>query len=300
MTVLATHPATEELARFIEGTLEDPARAEVVDHIADCDDCRITVVDVTAFGELEVKSLPVVRRWWVGTAAAAAVAVMIGGAFFARERQYSLAPVIESYAQQSNRPVDARLSGFPHVVRKSRPRGGSESADYAALQMRAKAGEVLQRSGDDPRMQHAKGVAGLLAAEVGLAEGDLDDADRQTLVKQRADAVAMLQSAAERSQNNVTYQSDLAAALIATGGTANLTRAVEVCDRALQIKRDSAEAIFNRAEALELIAQTSQDPIDATKAIDAYKHYLVVDSTSPWAGEARERVRQLTPDSEPQ
>jgi tetratricopeptide (TPR) repeat protein len=304
MTALATHPASEELARFIEGTLKDPARAEVVEHIADCDDCRITVVDVTAFGELEAKPLRVARpRWWVGIAAA--IAITAGGTFFVSGLD-PLAPVKEKSAKLPSRLVAARLSGFPYAALKKIVRNAGDDTDLPAEQVgaimavEAKAEEVLKRRGDDARMQHAKGVAALIAVEARLALGELNDSDRQNLVKQRNDAVAMLQSAADRVQSNVTYQSDLAAALIATGTTTNRKRAVEVCDRARQLEPDSADALFNRAKALDLLAQNSGAATDATKAIEAYNSYLKVDPSSPWADEARDRISQLRLDSEPQ
>jgi anti-sigma factor ChrR (cupin superfamily) len=43
-----THPDAEDLGRFIEGTLDEPAaRTVVIDHVADCDECRIIIADVT-------------------------------------------------------------------------------------------------------------------------------------------------------------------------------------------------------------------------------------------------------------
>ena len=51
MTLLLAHPDAEDLGRFVEGTLDDPERAAIVEHIADCDDCRILVVDAAEFVE---------------------------------------------------------------------------------------------------------------------------------------------------------------------------------------------------------------------------------------------------------
>jgi tetratricopeptide (TPR) repeat protein len=300
MTVLATHPATEELARFIEGTLEDPARAGVVDHIADCDDCRITVVDVTAFGELEVKPLRVAGpRWWVGTAAAAAVAITIGGAFFVHERRLNerrdlLAPLIKESTDLASRLVDARLSGFPHVARKKIPRGSSGDVDQNSYALQAEAEKLLQRSGDDPGTQHAKGVAGLLLAQARLADltedNDETRQERKDLVAERKKAVTLLESAATRASNNAAYQADLAVGLIATREAA---KALDACNRALQIEPRNAEAIFNRAQALELLDRIPE-------AIAEYRHYLTVDGSSTWAKEVRERIHQLTLYNEPQ
>jgi len=51
VTLLLDHPEAEDLGRFVEGTLDAPERAAIVDHIADCDDCRMTIVDAAEFIE---------------------------------------------------------------------------------------------------------------------------------------------------------------------------------------------------------------------------------------------------------
>jgi hypothetical protein len=51
VTLLLAHPEAEDLGRFVEGTLADHERAAIVDHIADCDDCRMLIVDAAEFIE---------------------------------------------------------------------------------------------------------------------------------------------------------------------------------------------------------------------------------------------------------
>ncbi|MEA2237833.1 MAG: hypothetical protein QOC81_2557 [Thermoanaerobaculia bacterium] len=296
MTTLSTHPAAEDLGCFIDGTLDARSRAAIVEHIADCDECRFTVVDVTAFGEELAPPERAKGRWWV--AAAAAIAITVGGTFVVQARRDPLAPVIEASSRQSSRLVEARLSGFPHVVRKAQMRGRGSDPDYGVADVIVAADKVLHRGGDNARMQHARGVAQLLDFEARLAEreGDTSDegrAERQMLVDQRNAAIPILQKAANLAPDNAAYQSDVAAALIATGTTPNFKAAVEACDRALKIEPNSADALFNQAQALDLLAQKSGEATDVTNAIKAYNKYLDVDPSSPWADEARKKIADL-------
>ncbi len=295
MTTPLTHPPAEDLGCFIEGTLDDEARAAVVEHLADCDDCRITVVDATAFvdpaafdEDLVVKQSPAGGRWWM--AAAAAIAIAVGGVWLVDARRDPLAPVMEASSKLQSRLVAARLSGFGYVAPKSTMRGPSEGIDLEAYQVAAKADEVLQRRGDDSRMLHAKGVALLLKVEAELPEYNENNAQdnelRDGLVKQRNEAVAKLQMAADREPDNAAFQSDLAAALIATGDVKNIKLAADICSRVVKRNPRSLEALFNKAKALDLAGQTQG-------AIAAYQSYLDVDSKSDWAKEARDRKEYL-------
>ena len=294
MTTTLAHPADEELGRFVEGTLDDAGRATVVAHIADCDECRIVVVDSAEFVE-PVAERPV-RRWWLS--AAAVIAIGLGGTFAWQNFRDPLAPMIEASSHLTSRPIEARLSGFPHLAAKRAMRGASET-DSASPLLEEEAYEVLKRHGDDPRMQHAKGVARLLAGKARFAElteqfadnatgeqKDAVEAARRDFVAEQNAAIALLQSAAVRVPDNASYQSDLAAALIETRERANLNRAVSACDRALQVDSRSPEALFNRAIALRALP-------DPKKAIAAFRLYLTVDPTSPWSDEVRADIDQL-------
>jgi len=305
MTMTLAHPAVEDLGRFVDGTLDDAGRAAVVAHIADCDECRIVVVDTAEFVEPATASQ---WHWWVGIAAAAILLVGMGTLTNPEYRNKaigwlldkinvsnaSLAEVKKPYGELKSRPIEASLSGFPYVGRRTM-RGGPDESDPATTLLQVAAYDLLKRRGDDPRMQHAKGVARLLAAQMKLLEipegttdeqKDLIEAEHRDVVVERDAAVALLQSAAIRVPDNASYQSDLAAALIATQKRENLNRAVKACDRALQLDRHSSEALFNRAVALQALS-------DQKKAIAAFKLYLTVDSSSPWSKEARTNIDAL-------
>ena len=312
MTTTLTHPTAEDLGCFIEGTLDDQARAAIVEHLADCDDCRITVVDAVEFAEpaafdekVAVKQSASGGLWWM--TAAAAIAIAVGGVWLVDAGRNPKAKMIEASTHLEARPVAARLDGFGYLPPKPSLRGGSGSTDPAAAQVELAAADVLNRSGNDARMQNAKGVAQLLYYEAQLAERDADTTDesraeRQKLVDQRNAAIPMLASAAKGAPDKATYLSDLAAALIAKGDRPSLQQAVNVCDHARQIDPGSADALFNRAKALDLLSHTPLEQeleLELAEAIKAYKLYVKVDPSSPWAAEARDRLKSLNNELQP-
>lgn len=280
MTMTLAHPAAEDLGRFVEGILDDAARAAVVAHIADCDECRIVVVDATAFSEESVTAARGMGGLgWL--AAAASIAIVAGGVFSWYSLRNPLAPMMETYAHLRSRPVQARLSGFPYI-KVSRMRGGGESdseRDLTEVRLEGDAASVLERRGEDPKTLHAKGIAFLVTASV-LTGKDV----AAEIIDDRNKAIENLQVAAVKAPRNTKYLSDLASALIETRTPANLERAVEVCDHALQIDPRSTDALFNRAIALDLLNRTPE-------AIAAFRGYLAVDSSSPWATEVRETLQ---------
>jgi tetratricopeptide (TPR) repeat protein len=321
--MLLAHPEAEDLGRFVEGTLDDPQRAAIVHHIADCDDCRMTIVDAAEF---ESQSAVETHKWgvarWLATAAAVAFVVSLGSfsnheyrenaagreihlvddaprfvmdAIRTSIREWGglrelplgwlvnrldpafaftdpLAPVEEAYGHVNNRPLEARISGFPYVRRTTMRGSEDNDTDPAAMILKSKASELTDLSGSGAKTLHAHGIGLLLA----------DDDPKKS--------IADLQAAAERDPHNTKYQSDLAAALIAAsrGDRMMLENALAACDRALRIDPNSPDALFNRAVAL-------QDLERPDEAIAAYEGYLKVDRTSSWASEVRGHIETLRP-----
>ncbi|HEX3579294.1 MAG TPA: zf-HC2 domain-containing protein [Thermoanaerobaculia bacterium] len=267
--MLLAHPEAEDLGRFVEGTLDEPERASIIQHIADCDDCRMSVVDAAEFTEPAAAQLN--RNWWMGIAAALILVAAIGTLTYQRFH-VRLGDVKQEYAKVKNRPLEARLSGFdyvPHVVKRG---GDDDDHDTQLDVMKGKAAELMELQGTDAKTLHARGIGFLLAA---------DDPKK---------SIPDLQAAAERDPNNATYQNDLAAAMIAAGSNnpAILQRALAACDRALHIDSRSPDALFNRAVVLQDLGRDAE-------ALAAYEQYLKVDSTSSWAAEARQHISDLRP-----
>jgi tetratricopeptide (TPR) repeat protein len=303
MTTTLTHPEAEDLGRFIEGTLDAPSRTAVVEHVADCDDCRIIVVDASEFF---AKEHPVLQtaddrvaafdvadarvaangngRWWM--AAAAAIAITAGGVWLVDARSDPLAPSKQKSAGLPSRPVEARLNGFPYVAVHINRGGGEQETDSATLQLESEVQKVLERQGSSAKTLHALGVAHLLAAGLKKVDSQASDAERQNdaaeIKSERANALEALRAAVAAAPDNAEYRSDLAAALIATG---DYKQAFTVSEQALQIDHGFQDALFNRAIA--------QSKLDRKKGIDAFKLYLTVDPKSEWAEEARRNIENL-------
>jgi tetratricopeptide (TPR) repeat protein len=252
VTILLAHPTDADLDGFVEGTLPEAERDVVVHHIADCDDCRVLVVDAAEF--IEPAKVERHSSWWMQIAAALILVAAIGALTFNHFRD-PLAKVEEAYARVPSRPLEARLSGFPyvrHVVNR-----GVEDEDPQLSVMKGLAADAMELKGDDAKTIHARGIGFLLG----------DDPKK---------SIALLQSAVDRDPNNAKYQSDLAAALIAAR---NPQSALAATDRALRIDPNFPDALFNRAVALQALARP--------EAVAAYDRYLAVDPNSPWAAEAK-------------
>ena len=285
MTLLLAHPEAESLGRFVEGTLDDPERASVVQHIADCDDCRMLVVDAAEFIEpAKTES----NKWWMGIAASLALVAAIGTVTYQHLRDLK-GPVKKDYAKLSTRPLEARLSGFayvPHRVYRGAEDGEDtqldtlrvDAADLMELHtLRVDAADLMELRGDDAKTLNAKGTAYLLAAST--------THDANEIRSERTNAVALLQAAVDRAPDNASYQTDLAAALLTTGDKANHDLALAHLKKALAIDPRNQEALFN-----EGLALSDSNP---KAAIAAFKSYLNVDSSSKWAEEARRNIGLL-------
>jgi hypothetical protein len=304
MTTTLTHPDAEDLGLFIEGTLDEPARTAVVEHVADCDDCRILVVDASEFLEKEhpvfqtaddadfdvadgKAAANVSGRWWMS--AAAAIVIVVGGVWFVDARRDPLAPSKEKSAGLPSRPVAARLNGFPYVAVHTNRGGGEQETDSATLQLEVEVQKVLEQHGNDAKTLHALGIAHLLDAALEKGEPQSSEEQRQAdaklIASERAQAVENLRAAALAAPDNAGYQSDLAAALIATGTEANLKLAVAACDQAIKVDSGSRDALFNRAIALRNLRDE--------RATEAFKHYREMDPSSPWAEEAKQQIEML-------
>ncbi|MEA2337010.1 MAG: hypothetical protein QOE82_1017, partial [Thermoanaerobaculia bacterium] len=183
MTLLLAHPTDENLGRFVEGTLEEPERAAIVAHIADCDDCRILVVDSATFTEpAKTES----RKWWMGVAASIVIAA--GSYSFWSMSQEPLTAMIEDSAKVSNGPIESRLHAFRYGPRRTN-RGGDDETETAVYNLQGKAAEVLDRKGDAPKIVHARGVAHLLIAATARQNDQIDiSAERKEAIASLVDA----------------------------------------------------------------------------------------------------------------
>ncbi len=174
-------------------------------------------------------------------------------------------------SKAGSRPIETRLSGgFTWApFRTSRPAGSPKSGVPASVI--GALGNV--RGTPAPADRHAEGVAQLLAGHP------------------RA-ALPILTSEAEKS-NRPEVWSDLAAVLHETAmrdeAPELLAESLAASDRALLLQPEFPEALFNRAIVIEHLGLRDD-------AREAWDRYLVADSSSDWAAEARAHRDALPPE----
>jgi tetratricopeptide (TPR) repeat protein len=173
-------------------------------------------------------------------------------------------------ASLSTRPVDGRLSGWPHLPPQRAIRAAASSTPPALMRLRGIAGDTLLRSHDP----HDLAVAHLLAGDT-------------------ATAIEEFQKAAAKS-NDADFWNDYAVACITRSDELDdptlAIDAVSACDHALTIDANHASAHFNRGLALARLGLL-------TSAADEWKRAATTDPASPWAAEALQRAHDVPPNA---
>lgn len=259
----------ETLAAFADGRLKRSEMPAVLEHLRICPRCMSALETANeVLGAKEARPF----RWWWAAAAAAAIAAMLIAVPLVRRDDSLLARIVK-LAPEQGRTVETRLTAFPWAPYRGPMRAGDAAEDARRLQLAGAAGDAVARANADPSAD-AQWTAGIALL----------------LVDQPENALKRLRGAAEREPANAAIWSDLAAAL--DGAAARLERpsllaeALAAADRALALDPAHAGALFNRALILEHLGL-------AGEARKAWDRYLAVDPSSPWATEARERLRRL-------
>ena len=214
-------------------------------------------------------------------AVAAAIIIVAGVAAFRLFRRDSdlekgQARLKESY--KDSRPLKARISLLDWAPFVDTKTARAERRDST---LERSAGILLEQALKDnpsPATEHAFG-------EFNLATKHFDE------------AVKHLQAAAQGDPGNVSYRSDLGAALVekaesdrlngkADDAQDDLEAGLEELDSALKIDPDFTAALFNRALCLEGMQRWRE-------AEEAWSKYLSIDQTSGWAEEARKRFEEV-------
>jgi tetratricopeptide (TPR) repeat protein len=272
----------ETIAAFIDGRLDAPARARVVEHLADCADCYFIFSEsarASAASGMEARPhgfraatawLARPRVMWpgVGALAAAAVLVLAVMPLWRSASPPGLRALVAAVGAE--RTVEARMTGgFAYGPLKVTRGAASETSSAVRLQA-----ATIEKAADErrtPPYLDALGVAHLVTGRP-------------------ADAVTALESATHDAPNDARYWSDLSAAYLARGRTArapgDFASALDAAVRATALAPTMPEAWFNRALAIEQIP--SMHP--QVKA--AWDDYLKIDGQSGWAAEARQHIDQ--------
>lgn len=150
----------------------------------------------------------------------------------------------------------------------------AKSASAARIsRIRARA----RRAGGEPEAMHVEALVDLLGSS---AAGKRLDA-----------SISSLQTLARLAKRPAPALADLSAALLVraerAGTPRDLLAAIEAAEEALEREPEHRAALFNRALALQRFGLVEE-------AAREWRAYLVVDSTSGWAYEARRSLRDAT------
>lgn len=278
MNAEATHPSDETLALFIDGGLSAASRADVLEHVASCAECRDVVLTTREVRAAEPSLAPVVRgrfesiRWLPAAAVMAAAAALVI-LFLSPVRERFLPPrgvekLVRATDPLEYRRVDARLTGGFAYKPLAPVYRGAPVADSASQRLLQAAGEIQNAAPRDAESLHALGLSHLL---LGRPDG----------------AVKSLTVALGRVGNDDDLRNeiltDLAAAHISRG--TDLPTALELAEKAWNASR-SPESAWNRAVAAELLGRNDV-------ALRAWDDYLRIDPESKWTEEAKIRRERL-------
>jgi CHAT domain-containing protein/tetratricopeptide (TPR) repeat protein len=189
------------------------------------------------------------------------------------QRQESAAERLQALAPRSERPIEARLTGFDWEAMRLQRAMPAGLLDPSRLELAGAAGAVIQSRGKDSsaRARHEAGAAYLL-------------------IEHDRDAVDALESAVQQSPKEAAYWSDLAAArytlAVREKRPQELPQALADDDHALKIEPALPDALFNRALIIEALGITAA-------ARRAWQRYEAVDPSTHWSSEAMNHLGRL-------
>ena len=182
-----------------------------------------------------------------------------------------------AYAYREQRPVEARITGFDYAP-AANTRGGEEKVDRVA---RNRAERILL----DEVSEHPNAASYHALGRLYLAERKFDD------------AIAQFEEALKTDPNNAQLHSDYGAALMEKGkadessetpgnSVEEIANALQHFTKALELNGNLLEPLFNRSLCLQQLKLLQQ-------AQESWREYLRRDSSSKWADEARQNLKQL-------
>jgi len=282
-------PYARRLPEMFLPNLPGRQREELQRHLVECSSCRARLAETVRLSNPElsaeeadllaqqgVPSLQQLRQrsgsrrraglrpatWAIAGLAAAAAVALLAVQYRAARTPAARATELMERVWSRERPRPERLSELPYSP--YRPvRGAQSGRDLGRMMALLELEAAEQPSAES---LHALGRFALMArTEAALAR-----------------AVSALEQAAALERDPAIWN-DLGAARLATE---QWERAVEALDKALELDASYAPARFNRALAYEQRRLW-------IAARDEWQAYLRLDSSSPWAAEARQRLEDL-------
>jgi tetratricopeptide (TPR) repeat protein len=206
------------------------------------------------------------------------IALFFGGWYLIAHRDTSDAVIAElDRAYTTERPLEGRITGLGHAPKTDR-RGGEP------LGMDTLARNRAERIASDNLAEQDSDAARHGLARVYLAKGEVGEALRllERVTRQQPENAQAL------SDLGVAYMESAAALEEADGGRKMdfYARALTQFERSISADPKLAEPRFNRALVLGHMGTSGEEA-------NAWRDYLKLDSSSPWAQEARERLAAL-------
>ncbi|HEY7513839.1 MAG TPA: zf-HC2 domain-containing protein, partial [Vicinamibacteria bacterium] len=283
------HPDLTLIAAHADRRLAGEERSRMDQHLAQCSRCFEIYSETLLFkedtepqpkgGSRVIPFLAKRPAFQIAAGLAAALVLAAGLSFVGNRSGFRVlpaSPVAELVqAVGERRLVEPRLTGgFRYgrllVMRSGEGPQGLDAQPPAVL---AAVARIRERAEKDPSPEAlgALGVTYLVSGDVGAA-------------------VKALESATAQKTDDPRLWSDLAAAYLARARQADepadIPKALEAAERAIELKDPPVEAWFNRALALEALHLD-----DAAKK--AWEDYIARDATSGWADEARQHLEAL-------
>ncbi len=279
-------PGAETLAAYIDGRVTAAERTEIDAHLANCEDCYLMFSEAVLQQQSERTSGDRSRYRWIPRMAAGLAAA--AGIFWAVE---SLKPSPE------NRPPTTaviaalnELDAAAGAYRKFEPRltvTFTHREMEPTLRSAESPGRTASAQGDAAQKQLREAARKVeIAAKLSGAgaEGHQALAGMYFALGQAQPAAAVLEPDAQSSDAGLL--SDLAATYLARRADGDVQRALNLLEHAVVLDPNRAEAWFNLGLAAGAARQTR-------RAEEAWQRYLLLDSSSEWATEARWHLQKL-------
>lgn len=295
----------ELMEDYLDGNLDETDRVRFVQHFLAAPERRADLQLITQLRKIATKSklkaIPgdpsprlasKLRAFFASKpiAAAAAVLIMLTVSIgvwritiYRSDTDKGLAQLQTAY--RGRRPFESRVTGFPDHTVYTETRGSrSQPVDTGALD---RAHRYLNDAAADPtdwRAHHSLGLYYFAAGDLDRARREFDLAGSRKTSDPRllADTGALF---LETAKKEISEGKEDAAIV-------NLNASLRSLNAAISLAPSLAEPRFNKALCLQWLK-------DVDQAKTAWREYVALDSTSPWADEARQNLQKLEEENLP-
>jgi tetratricopeptide (TPR) repeat protein len=203
-------------------------------------------------------------------ATAIAIAFFVSKRFVITRRSSPIERLVTTARTLPRRPFEARVVGFPYAPLAIQRGVATVSDPPEFVPLRDVARDILNHKDESGNAEnlYVRGVSNLTAGDLRMA-------------------ISLLEAATTQLPQQSRYWATLAAARFEAGKQQNdlrmLASALGASTRALDLEPSLPEARFNQAITLEALRLRAA-------AAESFRRYLMLDASSQWAAEARNRL----------